>query len=141
MKITLKKLAHNARLSHETACYSADVYIDGKKAGTAENSGTGGADLIQPHSLQKLLEDYAATLPPITLDGHTIPESAETVLGKALDAALAERRLGRLLKKHVVFVRDQKVYTVKGVFLPKPGDVVLNHLPMEQAVERFLGCA
>ncbi len=59
MKITLKKLAHSTRLSHETACYSADVYIDGKKAGTAENSGTGGADLIQPHSLQKLLEDSA----------------------------------------------------------------------------------
>ena len=42
MKITLKNLKVAKFMSQETTCFQATVYVDGKKAGTAENEGHGG---------------------------------------------------------------------------------------------------
>lgn len=142
MKITLKKVSHNARLSHETACFAADVFIDDEYAGHAENSGTGGPDRISPRELEQRLEAYAATLPPKDYgNGMILPESAESLIGAALDQHLTEKRLKRLFKGNIVIARGGKVYTAKSEAAVKPGDVVLNHLPLEEAVVKFLECA
>ena len=42
MKIELKKISFNERMSEETNCFVADLYINGKKVGYCENRGTGG---------------------------------------------------------------------------------------------------
>lgn len=42
MKIELRKIQVNNRLSEETLCFSADIVIDGKVAGEATNRGHGG---------------------------------------------------------------------------------------------------
>lgn len=42
MKITLKNLKVAKFMSQETLCYQATIYVDDKKAGTAENEGHGG---------------------------------------------------------------------------------------------------
>lgn len=42
MKIEIKRLKVNHRLSEETLNFSADIYVDGKKVGWAGNHGTGG---------------------------------------------------------------------------------------------------
>lgn len=49
MKIELKKLSINLRMSEETTCFVADLYIDGLKAGTAENTGKGGMTSIKAY--------------------------------------------------------------------------------------------
>lgn len=49
MKIELKRFTTNARLSQETTAFAADVWIDGKKAGHAENDGHGGATMVHLH--------------------------------------------------------------------------------------------
>jgi len=42
MKIELKKISFNERMSDETNCFVADIYIDGKKVGYCKNDGRGG---------------------------------------------------------------------------------------------------
>lgn len=42
MEITLKNLKVAKFMSHETTCFQATIYVDGKKAGFAENEGQGG---------------------------------------------------------------------------------------------------
>jgi hypothetical protein len=46
MKVELKKLTLYPRMSQETTCFAADVWVDGKKVGHAKNDGCGGATLV-----------------------------------------------------------------------------------------------
>lgn len=46
MKITLKSLKIAKFMSQETLCYSANVYVDGIKAGYVENDGHGGCSSL-----------------------------------------------------------------------------------------------
>lgn len=43
MKIELRKVSVNHRLSEETLCFAADIWIDGKMMGAAKNHGHGGS--------------------------------------------------------------------------------------------------
>lgn len=63
MKIALKKLSVNHRLSEETTCFSADLWIDGKKAGYASNRGHGGQTdyHITDRSLEAKAKAWART--------------------------------------------------------------------------------
>lgn len=65
MNIELKRLSVSERLSQETLAFAADVWIDGKKAGTAENSGHGGNTnvWINDPTLRAAAETYAKSLP------------------------------------------------------------------------------
>ena len=42
MKIELKKISFNERMSQETNCFIADLYINGIKVGECSNEGHGG---------------------------------------------------------------------------------------------------
>lgn len=44
MKVELRKFKHYPSMSEETECFIADLYVDGKKIGVAENSGKGGCN-------------------------------------------------------------------------------------------------
>lgn len=46
MEITLKNIKVAKFMSQETLCYSATVYVDGKKAGHSENDGHGGCSSV-----------------------------------------------------------------------------------------------
>lgn len=42
MQIVLKNVKNHADMSEETNCFSATIYVDGKKVGTVKNDGRGG---------------------------------------------------------------------------------------------------
>ena len=162
MKIELRRVTHNERLSEETSCFAADIYIDGVKVGDVKNDGHGGPDHIHPHALAARLEAYAKTLPKIDCSDMYSPEqavklsdadrymesSADIVISDLLNAYLAEKRLKRMVKTKLVIVRGGKCYTV-GPFKAagferdpavvakyvKDGDLCLNTLPLPKAVE------
>ena len=46
MELTLKNVKVHADMSEETNCFSASIYIDGKKAGLAKNQGHGGPSFV-----------------------------------------------------------------------------------------------
>ncbi len=64
MEIALKNISYSERLSEETNCFSATIYIDGKKAGEASNHGHGGPTMIRPRELEQKIDAYAKTLTP-----------------------------------------------------------------------------
>jgi hypothetical protein len=75
MKIELKNVKINKMFSEETTCFTADVFINGKKTAYAKNDGRGGNTNIQPYVGMSLDEayNYCKTLPkefgyPQTLD-------------------------------------------------------------------------
>ena len=45
--ISLKNLKHFAAGSQETYCFTATVYLNGKRVGTAENDGHGGETIVR----------------------------------------------------------------------------------------------
>jgi hypothetical protein len=76
MNIELRNLKVYPALSEETRAYSADVYIDEKKAFSAENSGKGGSDIYYPYGASGLddlhkAEQYAESLPAEKVDDMT----------------------------------------------------------------------
>lgn len=64
MELSLRKVKYYAELSEETPCYTAELYMDGKKVATVKNDGRGGSTDVyytegwQSESAQKL-EEYA----------------------------------------------------------------------------------
>jgi len=139
MKIELRRISYNARLSQETSAYTADVWINGVKRGSVQNSGTGGPDIIHPFSLQKEINDYAQTLPPIEFHGTELTMNAEMIFSDLLNRHLVGKNLQRKMKTKTLFtVADGKVWEVKGSTPPKDAVKVLNYLPLEDAVTLFL---
>jgi hypothetical protein len=73
MKIELKNFKHYDRLSDETYCFTANIWIDGVKCGNAENRGIGGETdyssdrRIGSDELIKQAEQFCLRLPSETL--------------------------------------------------------------------------
>jgi len=57
--ITLKNIKVIKRMSHETECFTASVYIDGKKAGSVENTGQGGCHSYYPANIERLVAAFS----------------------------------------------------------------------------------
>jgi len=93
MELTLKGIKINKQLSEETDCFSATIYIDGKKAGLAANRGQGGPNDID-WTDYGLSAAYLAWLdkevmPVDTYDGKIeLLETASEKLDHLIDAAL-----------------------------------------------------
>lgn len=145
MIIELKNAKVSSRLSEDSQAFSADVWVDGVKRGTVRNHGNGGPNEVSPPALRLEIEAHARTLPEIPLPwdkSKTMPTCADILIGEALGRAVEGKRLARLLKTHTVLVRDGKAYTVKGKPAAlKPGSEVLNGLPFEAALTRWLATA
>lgn len=140
MKIVLKNVHCSNALSQETTAYTADVWIDGIKKGTASNNGCGGQDLILPGALREELETYAKTLPAskVELYDMVINQSADMLLADALDYHLNSKKLKSLLKNKIlsVSIKDGKIYTSKTK--PVNGYTILNDLTFDEAYEIFV---
>ena len=71
MKIELKNFRLYDRLSEETYCFTANIWVNGTKCGNAENRGYGGETdyyhegTEESKQLIKQAEQYCLTLPPI----------------------------------------------------------------------------
>ena len=90
MKLQLKNCKINLTFSEETIMFKADVYIDGKKCGYAENDGHGGSTWITPYPDKRQAisdaEKYFSSLPKIT----TKYADQEYHLNQSLDLAIDE---------------------------------------------------
>jgi len=160
MKIELKNIKHAEFASHETSCYEATIYIDGKKVGTVDNDGQGGTDNVQPWEVAQQIDAYAATLPKIVCsfeDPDTgkpaeMSQNHETIFGEILSNWLMAKDLKRIMSKRVLFTKaDGLIYQSKAMAAPalkqylsepKLADLykdkqVLNLLPFEQALNIY----
>ena len=137
MKIELKKITYNKRLSQETSAYAADVWINGVKKGTVQNAGHGGPDEFYPHTLETEINVYAKTLPPLDFHGMKLEQSAEILLGDILNDHLAAKDLQRILKTKTLFIATNgNMYTVKGA-APADAVKVFNTMPFDEALKLY----
>lgn len=96
MILTLKNIKHSPSLSQETEAFTADIYVDGKKAGYCENHGQGGQTDIRPYTLEAQMDAYAATLPDAVTAYGTFKQTADSLVDDLLSAHLTAKEAKRL---------------------------------------------
>ena len=113
MKIELKNIKFSLSFSHETLCYTANVYVNGKKEGFVENNGWGGSSnvLIKDKDLLEELNQYFLDKPAYTA---TLPngqklENFKDTLDIFLDE-LAEKHVQRKEQEKLI-KKEQKIKT------------------------------
>lgn len=112
-RVSIKGLKHSEFASRETYCFEASVYIDGKRAGTVSNEGTGGANSYAPRTIEKLVEAIAETLPPISLSQHNqapLKQTAETLIFTLVEDELNRRKIASLTKSKTYFRKPGESY-------------------------------
>ncbi len=98
MKIELKRFTTNVRLSQETTAFAADVWVDGKKVGTAENAGHGGNTNVRlDPSIRAAVEAYGKTRVPAEYKSFT--SGAEWIVDQLVEAELAKKSDKAFAKK------------------------------------------
>ena len=145
MKIELKSIKVLERASEETTCFEAVLYVDGKKEGVVSNEGRGGETRFPSYELRKRIDEYAKTLPPITVFGHPLAQTADIVIDIIVADSATAKDVKRRLKNRVLFVRDGKLMET-GALAPaqmaeaikqvaaKPNTRVLNGQPFEEVL-------
>ncbi len=97
MNIELKRFTTNARLSQETTAFAADVWVDGKKVGYAENAGHGGNTMVHlDPSVRSAVEAHGKTLVPteykfVSGTEWIVDQLVEAELQKKSDKAFAKK--------------------------------------------------
>ncbi|PWN64166.1 hypothetical protein [Chryseobacterium viscerum] len=95
MKIELKNIHFSEQLSEETKAFSANVYIEGVKAGTASNRGRGGPTVCKAADEKgdKLIiaaEKYCHSLPSEKSGLGSEPHELKMDLGRYVDKLLVK---------------------------------------------------
>ncbi len=131
MKIELKRLSVYARMSEETIAFSADLWVDGVKAGTAENNGKGGSNMLRvPRSIEKAIEDYCKTLPPLKWSQGDLPMDGDLFITCLVEREeLRKKLVGRALFKSAdgKLLQTKKLPAEKlALVKPRPGETLLS---------------
>ena len=103
MKIELKKISFNERMSEETNCFIADLYINGKKVGYVKNDGHGGCTDYRGNSkednvLIREAEAYCKTLPKVKYGEHEFGQDLESVVNTLLEDHLKAKERKKMEK-------------------------------------------
>jgi hypothetical protein len=164
-KFELRKISYNSRLSEETSAYAADLWVDGRLFCHVSNHGHGGCDMqrpakgVTPEQVRALNDEIKATYPKrvaedLVINGKPfeMEQDIESICGELLADHLIASDLRRILKRTIAFVdpTDKKVRDYKGKFegvqrahlvthtlRTKPGAVILNNLPFDEALAIF----
>lgn len=110
MKIELKNIKVSERLSDETTCFSATIYIDGKRAGEVVNRGCGGPNeyAFPDRELHKQFDAFCESLPPT--EEYALPMDADLYLDNLLYAWQDKQLLKRQCKKTTLFRLKGELY-------------------------------
>ena len=155
MKIELKALKYSDFASQETHCFQANIYIDGKMRGTADNDGRGGMTTIRPWQLHNEIKLHTDKIPPRIVDFNgtqlTLETSPDSLIDEFVTLALHERDLKRAMKSRILFTRENQVFETKKLTAAElaasldnahlkdklKADQVLNLLPMGEALNLY----
>lgn len=113
MHIELRKLRVVAALSEETACYTAEIWIDGVRSFAASNRGHGGAD--DYHRLGSVTEAEVnawlrANRTARVYRGVTLEPSLEHEVAHLMDVAEQTKAMRRKLRTSVMTIERDTVY-------------------------------
>ncbi len=141
MKVELKNLKVHQDMSEETTCFSATIYIDGKKAGNAENSGKGACTMIwlEPE-YKKPFADYIASLPkkevsefPTNLQKY-FPDGLVQDEESFLDDLVHSTYENAWVKRHI---KKKTIFRKKGVDAWSYVSVVFGPVIKAQMIQKY----
>ena len=105
MKIELKKISFYERMSEETNCFAADLYINGKNVGECKNDGQGGCTDYNGYSKEnneiiRQAEDYFKSLPKVKIEGLNFMHqpTLESAINEQLEAYLKAKEVKKMEK-------------------------------------------
>jgi hypothetical protein len=105
MNAQLRNLRINRKLSEETDCFSATLYLDGKKAAEVGNRGQGGPN--EYHWVDRATEtratQYAESLPPVEFHGTKLSMDLDLWIANLLQAADERKQKLGWCKKATMF--------------------------------------
>lgn len=114
--LELRNLRVNRRLSEETPCYSADLYVDGRLTARVGNRGHGGSDewydVHRPndHEAYRLLnERVGREYPPLDMSAYGMePLRADIVLvcHRLVEESMLREDMAKLMRRAVAFFKD-----------------------------------
>lgn len=113
MKIELRRINHNPKLSEETNAFSAEIWIDGERAFEARNQGQGGCDFYRQLGRWSEAEVDAwlkANRPIRPFQGLTLEHDLEAEVGDLLASELEYRRLKRLLRTNLITIERGQIF-------------------------------
>lgn len=158
MKIELKNIKYIEHMSEETNCFTASIYIDGKRAGDVSNRGQGASHDYHPRDLWQKLNDHAQTLPSQTWTLNNEPlqikPCPDTIIDELMTNYLVGKDLKRAMSKRILFCRDGEIReTMKSLdrvtlanLLADPDEIkrqlktdeILNLMPFSDAITFYL---
>lgn len=98
MKIELKRLSISERLSQETTAFAADVWVDGKNVGTAENDGRGGETIVRVDpSVRAAVEAHGSAIIPA--EYARVASGTVWVVDQLVSAELTKRDDAKFARK------------------------------------------
>lgn len=117
--ITLKNVKHFEAGSQETHCYTATIYVDGKRFATVDNNGHGGCDNVHPISggwaaIKELEERIKSTFPRIEFE-----PSLETICGDLVNDFLINREFKKAMRRICYFKANERgIYQLPAKYKP-----------------------
>ena len=107
MKVELKSIKIHDDLSEETCCFTATVYLDGKRAGTVENTGKGGENFYSWKDRVKgeAFIKWAATLPPCESHYGPLTMDADLYISELIEKGETAKLVKRYTKKGFIVFR------------------------------------
>lgn len=114
MKLELKNIEVNLGMSEETYCYSASLWVDGRKVGSVGNHGQGGCDLqhVERAMLAAVNAWLANNEEPTVIGDISVLCDLETWCSDQIGDYLLERDLSTAMRRKVLFVKDSKVFEI-----------------------------
>lgn len=107
MNIQIKNIKTYNALSEETTCFTADVFVGGKKIAYAKNDGHGGCTYYNVYKREdrptlEAAEEFVKTLPSTTYNGSfgelVIESTLETIIDNAITAFEKKKENKRMEK-------------------------------------------
>ncbi len=105
MKVELKSIKVHKDMSEETDCFSAVLWIDGKKAAVVSNHGTGGPNMyhFDDRELERKFFEACKHKAPMQTDYGPLDMDADLLVGELLDEFQERKWLKKNTKTKIVF--------------------------------------
>jgi len=99
-RIALKGFKHAAFASHETLCYTATIYLDGRKVGDVHNDGNGGDSCLYFADWQ-VERDLADQVKQAfeQFDGEVVPIGLSGIIDHIADEVVTDKKIAAFTKK------------------------------------------
>ena len=137
MKIELKAVKYSDFASHETNCFTAKIYVDGKPFAGVSNDGNGGCDHVYPLPNCKDTSAWRARLDAIEAElgnevitdtcggnmAYSITNSLEIVCGDLMNEYHRMNEVKKILRRVSYLKPDGKLYQLLAKYKPTPATI------------------